>query len=721
MLVAVDKNISAGNDVLKITPGDPVTLSRVELEGRATLAVSRTGAVAAFYPRDDRSGFDYRVSMDGGQSWQDPIVAPLQVDFCGTALRDGQVLKTVNTMVRQSRDDLFTSRMLRFSDDFAQVETKEVEIYVPNAGLTHNDTGDGYLAGPWFSKGKMVQLADGDILAPMEGRLKGDPIDTIIISKSSDQGRTWQYVSSVCTELRDLAPEVPGDFLGYSEASLALLPSGRILCVIRTQHSHLAPDYKPLVASWSDDCGKTWTTPLPTNPHLMNISPTLAVLDNGVVACAYGRPGFYVAFSLNEGRTWPERISFTDLPVGQHVGMNDLVQVGPNKLLAIGSVPGGTKVFPIMVERVKDPNPAPFTLAGQVLNSQGQAIPGATIELGPNRYTTEYQPINPEKHYPTAKTDQKGQFTFSDVRQGGRMLTIEADGYKPENHLVKAACEIDSPAFTLEPGHVVDGRLIDQDGKGLMGSCLFFDEQVHVHTDPGGNFRWALDKTPPDKAKVRIVSRGNLQQARTMSLEQIKEPIVTYNLPYPDSGPRIVCAGLTDPIPIDADIDSPPWSAIPTATDFWTQSVGPAKNIPIEAKFAYDHKRFYTTIRIKGVDGISLSDEDMIELYIDPSGAWNHRGPYQFAFNVSGKLDSAFGWHITKYSDVHTKRQSDGGWTVSISFGWGILATQNPQSGSSVGLGIAHVQSIADDHLRRAGPNRPSVVFRFGTLILAGC
>ena len=111
----------------------------------------------------------------------------------------------------------------------------------------------------------------------------------------------------------------------------------------------------------------------------------------------------------------------------------------------------------------------------------------------------------------------------------------------------------------------------------------------------------------------------------------------------------------------------------------------------------------------------------MLELYIDPTGAWNHRGPYQFAYNTKGKMESAFGWHITKYSDVHTKRRSDGGWEVSTTFGWGILATQNPQSDSSIGLGIAHVQSLVDEKVNCTDSNQPPVAFRFGTLILSDC
>ena len=80
---------------------------------------------------------------------------------------------------------------------------------------------------------------------------------------------------------------------------------------VRTQYAHTPAEYKSLAVCWSDGQGKSWTKPVATLPHLMCISPTLATLDNGVVACEYGRPGFHVVFSLDNGHTWQGRISFS--------------------------------------------------------------------------------------------------------------------------------------------------------------------------------------------------------------------------------------------------------------------------------------------------------------------------------------------------------------------------------------------------------------------------
>ena len=61
------------------------------------------------------------------------------------------------------------------------------------------------------------------------------------------------------------------------------LEDGRLLGVIRTGH------FTPMVASWSDDEGKTWT-PLQTPPGLGpgGCDPYLLKLQDGRIALAYG-------------------------------------------------------------------------------------------------------------------------------------------------------------------------------------------------------------------------------------------------------------------------------------------------------------------------------------------------------------------------------------------------------------------------------------------------
>ena len=118
---------------------------------------------------------------------------------------------------------------------------------------------------------------------------------------------------------------------------IAMLPDGRMVAVVRKQYAHFPGEYKPLTVCWSDDQGKTWTKPVATRPHLMNISPTLATLDHGVVALQYGRPGFHVAFSLDDEQTWQDRVRFSHLPPPIITSQFDMVKVGPHQLVAVSS------------------------------------------------------------------------------------------------------------------------------------------------------------------------------------------------------------------------------------------------------------------------------------------------------------------------------------------------------------------------------------------------
>lgn len=139
---------------------------------------------------------------------------------------------------------------------------------------------------------------------------------------------------------------------------MAQLADGQLLCIMRTEGA--TPPYKPMYTSWSQDMGQTWTDPIPTSPHLQNAWSTLSLLDNGVVACIYGRPGVHVVFSTDDGRSWTDRVTLTShTTTWGKPGINiscyaDLIKVGPNRLLAISAVGrGGTQVFPIEVERVE--------------------------------------------------------------------------------------------------------------------------------------------------------------------------------------------------------------------------------------------------------------------------------------------------------------------------------------------------------------------------------
>ena len=342
---------------LEITVGPRTQLSTLQNANQNVVSVSRTGVVAAFYQKA-AGGRYYRTSTDRGLTWGPEAAFSPYPGTMSSGLAEGGVVAMINQATPVGggdppvASDLESTRIL-YSDDFTQYTTTVASVSLPNA-VMHTKWANFW---PVWDKGKMIRLDNGDLLANMYGELQGDGgWYRTWLMQSVDQGQSWQYRASVAHSATDPNPELPGGYCGYCETSIALLANGQLLAMLRTQGSHLGPDYRPLYASWSDDLGLTWTEPEPTSPHLFNVWPTLQVLDNGVVAVAYGRPGVHVAFSTDNGHTWRETETFSTLPTtslpGTITGYADMVKVGPNDLVMIASHEGGTYVYPIKVTRL---------------------------------------------------------------------------------------------------------------------------------------------------------------------------------------------------------------------------------------------------------------------------------------------------------------------------------------------------------------------------------
>ena len=539
-------------EILKITVGQPTKLRPERFQNTASVAVSRTRTVAAFYQKPGTGPKFYRVSKDAGQTWGPEMMNPpgLMSQMSGSLAEGGALCMLGEAApVAGGGPGQLQAKRIVFSDDFLKHTVGTSAVSLPKT-VKRNPWGNAW---PHFVKGKIVQLANGDLLATMHGWLEGDIQFRTMIVRSSDQGRTWQYRASVAYSANAPDPQLPGQYAGYCEPSLALLSNGQLLCIMRTQGAQYAGEYRPLYVCWSDDLGKTWTKPVATNPHLMSISPTLAVLDNGVVACQYGRPGFHVAFSLDHGHTWQDRIRFSDLPIPIITGQFDMVKVGPNKLVAIGNDADGTKVWPIAVERVKV-SQIHVALEGRVLNQQGNPIADAIVERSPNRYYLDswlehetaldpwkatpmtigspvlgYRSMQKQHGHPAVQTDAQGRFQFESVKLGEYVLTVEADGYAPQHRHIKVGPESKPQDFGLKPGRKVCNRVVDNTRRPVPGGCVVLN-RWHTHTDLHGFFHWSVEAPLPEQVEIRVYKRHSGQYETlktTLSFSQIeRRPII---------------------------------------------------------------------------------------------------------------------------------------------------------------------------------------------------
>lgn len=81
----------------------------------------------------------------------------------------------------------------------------------------------------------------------------------------------------------------------------------------------------------SSDLGLTWTH---WRFPWVGCKPDLLEMSNGVLAAAFGRPGNFLAFSLDGGKTWPRRVELA--PYGQNTsGYVGIEEVAPGRLLAV--------------------------------------------------------------------------------------------------------------------------------------------------------------------------------------------------------------------------------------------------------------------------------------------------------------------------------------------------------------------------------------------------
>ncbi len=143
----------------------------------------------------------------------------------------------------------------------------------------------------------LVVLPNGRLLLPSSQCNHPEP--WAFVHRSDDGGKTWQFHARI----GDHPPPA-----GYPETTLARLPSGRLVAMVRVNDgNHLQSE--------SDDDGDTWTpwheTPLASFGHRAR----LTALSTGELLCSHGRrlrrrPGhddatsIRVAVSFDEGRTW---------------------------------------------------------------------------------------------------------------------------------------------------------------------------------------------------------------------------------------------------------------------------------------------------------------------------------------------------------------------------------------------------------------------------------
>jgi hypothetical protein len=145
--------------------------------------------------------------------------------------------------------------------------------------------------------------------------------------RSTDGGRTFHTAAIVAMQ-----DDAPWGNDGPCEPSIALMPDGDLLCLMRTGDTRTQGKYDfglPLLSARSSDGGQTWKLKKLSVPGVM---PKLLVMQDGTVVMATGRPGNILLFSKNSGRSWPREIQLTRANILTS-GYVDILEVEPGRLL----------------------------------------------------------------------------------------------------------------------------------------------------------------------------------------------------------------------------------------------------------------------------------------------------------------------------------------------------------------------------------------------------
>ena len=270
----------------------------------------------------------WRMSRDGGLTWEACVDADDGRDYRRGGMpfmaqrRDGSVIGWAGAWSSGAEykgrpGQPIAQSVVRAASWAALVEGqgKQVPatIWLPYmVPLVGDDFKTVYTPAIW---GKMVDTEEGHLLQAVYPVLAHDrdlrlwseqkapaPKYRTCVIYSQDDGSTWHYLATVASAAQY---PLPAQVEGYCEPDLLHFGHGHLLCVMRSGGSltgTLLERCTPLMASTSNDGGLTWTPPAPISPY--GVKPVLLQMKNGLVICLSGRPGFFLLFSVNEGRTW---------------------------------------------------------------------------------------------------------------------------------------------------------------------------------------------------------------------------------------------------------------------------------------------------------------------------------------------------------------------------------------------------------------------------------
>lgn len=165
---------------------------------------------------------------------------------------------------------------------------------------------------------EVLRTRDGRLLLPGYGRKDGSSKLFAFLIESKDDGKTWNYLSTIQEDAQSKMPEGP------NEGAVVELKNGDLLAFIRVGGG------SPLQQLRSGDGGKTWSAPEEIAPFC--VAPSAKLLSNGALAIITGRPRLYLLIDFTgTGRNYQRVVLYG----GSGSSYASIVETKPNRLLVI--------------------------------------------------------------------------------------------------------------------------------------------------------------------------------------------------------------------------------------------------------------------------------------------------------------------------------------------------------------------------------------------------
>ncbi|MCX7044427.1 MAG: M56 family metallopeptidase [Candidatus Sumerlaeota bacterium] len=189
-----------------------------------------------------------------------------------------------------------------------------------------------------------------------------------------------------------------------------------------------------------------------------------AFWDIGVEAGGYGRQ------SKNDIKS----------PPGQREASVDFQLEAEEHVVKIDSSQGATaKAEEASVQKLRK-------LYGRVTDQQGNPVQGALVAYGSSEAHV---------YYKSAQSNEKGEYAINGVRSGADFVVAQGNGLAPSIRQAPSGGDAQLD-FKLDPGHWLEGRIVDDDGNPLAGINISI---MHRRPMGGGPYRYLRPKAVTDK------------------------------------------------------------------------------------------------------------------------------------------------------------------------------------------------------------------------------